>query len=309
VGDLRIAVLGANSFSGAAFVRYAVEGGCTVSPLVRPRYDVNSSLLNILDEVDRFKPNVFVNFAALNVVAPSWLHYEDYYRTNVIGMARLVDNLRHRDFLDRYVQVSTPEVYGDVEGELSPGQRFNPSTPYAVSRAACDMHLAALQATFGFPVCFTRTVNVYGPMQQPYRIIPKTVLKIMRGERLQLEGGGTSTRSFIHVRDMAAGIYKVARLGKPGATYHFAADEEIRIRSLVSQVCYRMGVTFDSAVEMVNDRPGKDRRYFLDWKLAREELDWLPKIRFEAGLDQTVAWFKEHAGNYRGRPLEYQHNP
>lgn len=310
----KVAVLGASSFSGAAFVAYARAHGCEVLPLSRSDgFDLNHGLPQIREACDAFKPEWFVNFAALNVVAQSWVLYPDYYRTNVIGVARLADSLARAPWLERFIQVSTPEVYGNEAGSISdplkPGAPFAPSTPYAVSRAAADYHLAALHRTFGFPVCFTRTVNVYGSAQQPYRIIPKTVLKVARGEKLKLEGGGYSERSFIHIRDVAAGILAVARSGRAGATYHFATPQMVPIRNLVSEVCARLGVAFDDSVEDAPERPGKDRAYVLDWELSKRELGWHPTIDIEDGLDETVAWFKAHANDYAADPLEYQHRP
>lgn len=309
---MRIAVLGSNSFSGKAFSQVATEAGHEVFRMSRPTFNLRYPE-RILEAVRSFRPSVFVNYAALNVVADSWRHYEDYYRTNTIGVTRLADRLRGFDFLDRFVQVSTPEVYGREaycwSGPGAPNTIYLPSTPYAVSRAAADMHLEALHHSFGFPVCFTRTVNVYGPGQQTYRIIPKTVLKILRGEKLKLEGGGSSRRSFIHVKDMALGTLAVVQSGKSGEIYHFATPYEIEIRALVALICSQMGVEFERAVEVVNDRPGKDRMYFLDWSNSKSELGWEPTIPLVEGLEETVSWFKEHAHDYVGNSLEYEHRP
>jgi dTDP-glucose 4,6-dehydratase len=309
VGDMKIAVLGASSFSGKAFVAHALELGVEVLQLTRSQgHDLNSGIDLIKNEVSTFKPSHFVNFAALNVVADSWKYFPDYYRMNVIGVANLAEAIRRIDSLEKFVQVSTPEVYGNsISGEINPDERFNPSTPYAVSRAAADMHLQALHRTYGFPVCFTRTVNVYGPGQQPYRIVPKTVLKIARGEKLKLEGGGESRRSFIHVRDMAAGTMLAAQRGKPGLVYHFSTPEVTKIKTLVATICQTLGVDFKASVENVMDRPGKDRMYKLNWRLARHGLDWGPEISLEDGLEETVDWFKAHAEDYKSHSLEYDH--
>ena len=303
-----IAVLGANSFSGASFVAHAARAGHEVMPLQRPHHDLNTRLEAIVEAVRENQPDVFVNFAALNMVAESWAHFQDYYQTNVIGIARLADCLRNLG-LKRFVQVSTPEVYGNTAGEerpLAEGAPFAPSTPYAVSRAAADMHLRALHRLHGFPVCFTRSVNVYGPGQQPYRLIPKTVLSILRGEKLPLDGGGRSCRAFIHARDMAAAILAVAERGRPGEDYHIATGYEIAIREVVKRVCELMGARFQDAVHEVSERPGKDRAYRLDDRKIRNELGWQESVPFQAGLTETVAWFRARADH---RSLAYEHRP
>ena len=304
----RIAVLGANSFSGAAFVAHAAAEGHEVMTLRRPFHDLNTGLDAIVGAAMDFQPDCFVNFAALNMVGESWEHFADYYRTNVIGVACLADGLRRIGCLRRFVQVSTPEVYGSTDGYLSEGAPFNPSTPYAVSRAAADMHLRAQHAAHGFPVCFTRTVNVYGPGQQPYRIIPKTVLKVLRGEKLKLHGGGASTRSFIHIRDVARAILLVAVAGEAGADYHVATPGTIAIRDLVGKVCGILGVRVDEVAELDAERTGKDMAYLLADARIRA-LGWQEATDLDDGLAQTVAWFKERASHYEGDSLEYRHRP
>ena len=306
---MKIAVLGANSFSGSAFVALARQEGHDVLPMSRPTFDLVRSQERIGEALERFKPAAIVNYAALNVVAESWKFYADYYLTNVIGVARLAERASHLDSLERFVQVSTPEVYGSSDRKLLPTEPYNPSTPYAVSRAAADMHLEAMREAFGFPVYFTRTVNVYGPGQQPYRVIPKTVLKILRGEKLKLEGGGESARSFIHVEDMAAGTLAVAHRGRAGVAYHFTTPDLTPIKELVSAICRLMDVSWEDVVEIVADRPGKDRMYHLAGWQAEIEFGWKPKINLLEGLEETVAWFKAHAADYAGHSLEYEHRP
>ena len=304
----RIAVLGANSFSGAAFVAHAAAEGHEVMTLRRPFHDLNTGLDAIVGAAMDFQPDCFVNFAALNMVGESWEHFADYYRTNVIGVARLADGLRRIGCLAKFVQVSTPEVYGSTDWYLTEGAAFNPSTPYAVSRAAADMHLRALHAAHGFPVCFTRTVNVYGPGQQPYRIIPKTVLKVLRGEKLKLHGGGRSTRSFIHIRDVAEATRRVALDGGPGQVYHIATARQVAIRALVAMICERMGVRLEDATEPAPERLGKDMAYLLDDAKIRTELGWRDQISLEEGLDETVEWFRARAPSLEGAALEYEHH-
>lgn len=309
---MRFIVVGASSFSGKAFLEYLRAIGAHAVGLSRPHCDLNTEAgrAMVVDTVIAEQADYVVNFAALNMVAESWKYAADYYRTNVIGVTELAESLRRRvPGLKKFVQVSTPEVYGNTEDVLTPGAPYRPSTPYAVSRAAADMHLEAMHAAYRFPVCFTRTVNVYGPGQQPYRIIPKTVLKILRGERLKLHGGGMSTRSFIHIKDVAAAISLVAERGVPGEVYHAATPVQTSIRSLVHKVCDIMGEKFDDVVTDDHERLGKDRAYQLDYSKTMDALSWRPLIYIGHGLKGAVLWFEEHAADYAADSLEYEHRP
>lgn len=303
---MRIAVLGARSFSGSFFCEAAELAGHAVLRLNRPEHDLTLNPMAIVQETMLWAATHFVNFAALNMVAESWRFAADYYRTNVEGVCRLVDELAKWGELQKFVQVSTPEVYGAMGIKLVESTDYHPSTPYAVSRAAADMHLHAMAATRGFPVCFTRTVNVYGPRQQAYRIIPKTVLSICKGARLGLHGGGVSERSFIHIRDVARGTLLVASEGVPGEIYHMAVPEMVAIVDLVRSICRMMGKRLEDVADVEAERPGKDRMYFLDYEKMRA-MSWKADIAFTEGLESTVRWFAERHAEYKLSDLNYEH--
>ena len=309
--SIKFAVLGASSFSGGAFCRFLRANRIECVELSRPFCDVNTigGRANIYGLLKQHRPTYLVNFAALNVVADSWIHFADYYQTNVVGMSKVADMVSEIDSIERWVQVSTPEVYGATQTFLKEDAPYNPSTPYAVSRAAFDMHLLALNKAKGFPVCFTRSVNVYGPHQQLYRIIPKTVLKVKRGEKLILDGGGVSTRSFIHIDDVSNSVYKVALLGKDGQIYHTSTNDQISIRTLVGLIVESLGKNFDECVTVGPERPGKDLAYQLDSSKIREQLGWSDQIPLGIGLKETVHWVnvKANEGAFDGKSLEYEH--
>lgn len=302
-------VMGARSFSGQAFIRKALSKGHEVRGLSRPDYNVNTQLQWILSAVETERPDYFVNFAALNMVAESWEHALDYYQTNVLSLAKMHRWLLEWGKLKKYVQVSTPEVYGATHEILNESAPFHPSTPYAVSRAACDMDLLCLHRENKFPVVFTRTVNVYGEGQQLYRIIPKTVLLIARGEKLKLHGGGVTERSFIHIDDVSQAVYSVAVNGKFGETYHIATKRMVKIRTLVEMICKLMDVKFKDAVELDEERPGKDPAYLLDDSKIRSAFGWTDTIPLEEGLASTVDYYRMHADELARKPLEYVHKP
>lgn len=326
----RIAVIGSNSFSGAHFVAHALEAGAEVvgisrspepAPVFLPyrwralgrfafhQLDLNYDLDRIMDVVGKFQPAYLVNFAAQSMVAQSWEHPEQWFMTNTVSMVRLHDRLRTCAFLKKYVQVSTPEVYGNTSGLVKEDAPYNPSTPYAVSKAACDMSLTSFHRAYGFPVSFTRAANVCGPGQPLYRILPRAILSILTGRKLKLEGGGTSVRSFIHIRDVCEGTLRVARQGLAGEVYHLATDRSVTIRELVEMVCRQMGVRFSGVVEITPARRGQDAAYLLDCTKAREELGWSPRISLEETILETIEWAQKNLDALKAQPTEYVHKP
>ncbi|HLB34116.1 MAG TPA: GDP-mannose 4,6-dehydratase [Chthoniobacterales bacterium] len=326
----KIVVIGSNCFSGSHFVNYCLAQGLDVLGISRSippalpflpylwngtsaanfkfeQLDLNHHTDQIAATIHSYHPDYVVNFAAQGMVAESWIHPEHWYQTNVVANVKLHDQLRHFSFLKKYVHVSTPEVYGTCQGNVLETTAFNPSTPYAASRAACEMHLNTFFKNYRFPVVFTRAANVYGPGQQLYRIIPRTILSILLGKKIPLHGGGHSVRAFIPISDVASGTLKVARLGIPGEGYHFSTDRFISIRDLVTMICHRMGASFDTTVTIVDDRPGKDAAYLLDSTKSKKELDWRPSIELEQGLDEVIAWAKRWLSELENQPSEYIH--
>jgi len=321
-------VLGSNSFSGATFVAEALADGARVIGISRsPEPDVsllpyrwrphdaftfhaldfNRDLDRIEEVIREARPEYVVNFAAQSMVAQSWVHPEHWYQTNVVATARLVDRLRKMDFLRKFVQISTPEVYGSTSGLVKETAPFSPSTPYAVSKAACDMNLLAYRKAFGFPVAFTRAANVCGPGQPLYRIIPRTVYCILTGTKLRLEGGGTSVRSFIHMADVARGTLEVARRGRPGDVYHLATDKNQTIREVVGEICRQLGVRFEDAVEMTPPRLAQDPAYLLDCTKARTEFGWEPTRSVEDVIRETIHWLRTNLDQLAHAPADYVH--
>jgi dTDP-glucose 4,6-dehydratase len=250
-----------------------------------------------------------VNFAAQSMVGESWKNPDHWMMTNVVSTVRLHDRLRGHDFLDRYVHVTTPEVYGSTEGWVKEDAPFNPSTPYAVSRAAGDMSLRTYFAQYGFPVVFTRAANVYGPGQQLYRIIPRTILSAMAGKTLMLHGGGVSTRSFIHMRDVAEATLRIALEGELGATYHISTDRMISIRGLVEMIVAMLGKSFEETVEVAPERAGKDTAYMLESSKLRSELGWHDEVGLEQGVEETIAWARRFAPDLMDMSWDYEHKP
>lgn len=324
-------VLGSNSFSGATFVDYLAEQGLDVLATSRSaephaallpyrwherpghvrfeRVDINHDLEKLDRLLKRERPTHIVNFAAQSMVGESWLNPDHWMQTNVVATVRLHELLRRCDFMERYVHVTTPEVYGSTEGWVKEDCPFNPSTPYAVSRAAGDMSLRTYFQTYQFPVLFTRAANVYGPGQPLYRIIPRTVLAAIGGQKLKLDGGGKSVRVFIHMRDVSDATLRIARAGTLGETYHISGYELVSIRNLVELILARLGKRFEDCVELGPERPGKDTAYQLDSVRLRTELGWRDRVSLAEGVEDVIAWAERFKDALPALPARYEHKP
>jgi len=326
-----VLVLGSNSFSGASFVRHLLQQGLDVigasrSPeaaevflpykwltkeqQARLRF-VQMDLNHDLEKLDQLIRDehiqVIANFAAQSMVGESWDKPDDWMETNVVSVARLAERLRHIDFLEKYVHVTTPEVYGSTDGWITEDTPLNPSTPYAVSRAAGDMLFKIYRETFGLPVVSTRAANVYGPGQPLYRIIPRTLFFLLTGRKLELHGGGVSTRSFIHIVDASRATWQIAQHAPVGETYHISTDHIISIKDLVALLCEKLNKSFDAHVKVVGERLGKDSAYWLKSSKLRSELGWADSISLQQGLEETLAWAKTNLVALSAQPMHYVH--
>jgi dTDP-glucose 4,6-dehydratase len=325
----KVLVIGSNSFSGASFCGWLLDRGIDVLGVSRsqPPADVmlpyrwgkkpghfefqQIDLNHNLDELEALmrhgRFSLVFNFAAQSMVGESWNRPDDWMHTNVVSAARFAERLRHLDFLERYVHVTTPEVYGSTGGWITEETPFNPSTPYAVSRAAGDMLFKIYREAYGLPVVATRAANVYGPGQQLYRIIPRTIFFLLTGKPLQLHGAGVSTRSFIHMDDVSAATWLIAKNAPVGETYHISTDRIVSIRELVEMICKRLGKDFDRCVELVGERLGKDSAYWLNSEKLRHALGWTDAISLESGIEQTTAWVQDNLAALKQQPANYIH--
>jgi dTDP-glucose 4,6-dehydratase len=257
--------------------------------------------------INDFQPEYIVNFAAQSMVGESWNQPENWFMTNTVSTINFHDKLRHCSFIKKYIHISTPEVYGNCTGLVKENTNYNPSTPYAVSRAAADMSLMSFIKTYNFPVIFTRAANVYGAGQQLYRIIPRTIIYFLTGRKLSLHGGGHSERSFIHISDVCNGTLLACQKGNPGDIFHFSTSQIISIRSLVEKIATKMNIDFHKHVEIVGDRLGKDSAYLLDSSQAKIQLNWTNSVNIDAGIEETISWVTNNLDILKNENFNYVH--
>ncbi len=325
----KVAVIGSNSFSGSDFIDLLLEDGrkevigISRSPEKSPMFlpykrhgnsrfrfyqlDLNNDADDIIQVLDSFEPDYVVNFAAQSEVGPSWIHPEHWFQTNAVALARLTNALKDRPYLKRYVHISSPEVYGTCQGRVTESAPLNPSTPYAASKAAADLFLAALTRNCDFPLVTIRSTNVYGAHQQLFKIIPRSVIYIKRGQTIELHGGGRAVKSYIHIRDVSHGELAVMEKGQPGQIYHFSPDSGIAVRDVVRMICDKMGVPFEKAAKTVEERLGQDAAYVIDSAKARRQFGWAPKISLQEGLAEVIAWVENNWQLIQQESLEYVH--
>lgn len=250
------------------------------------------------------RPEAIIHFAAESHVDRSIHSAEAFIRTNVQGTQVLLDAAR-RQGVRRFLHVSTDEVYGSLgaEGRFNEDSPLLPNSPYAASKAASDVLVRAAVQTHALPAIITRASNNYGPYQFPEKLIPLAIANAEAGEPIPLYGTGDNVRNWIHVSDHCRGVLAALEKGQPGAVYNLGGDDELANRQLLEKLLAMLGKPL-SLIRPVADRPGHDHRYALDSSQARRELGWAPRVDFEAGLRQTVEWYRDHGAwlaEVRGR--------
>lgn len=326
-------VMASNSFTGSHYIEYLLKHteaeivGISRSPEypgvmlpylygkdARPerftfhQLDVNTRIEEVHRLCEEFQPEVVVNYAAQGEVRNSWKWPEQWYETNCLGVVKLTQGLVEKPWLKRYVSVSTPEVYGSTGLDVKESHHYEPSTPYAASKLAGDLHVLALQKRFGFPCVLTRAANLYGIHQQLYRIIPRTIIYVTMGRKIQLHGRGKAERAFIHARDVADATHRAITDGTDGEVYHVAPDKGlIEIGELVRMICEMMDKSFEDATEMMDENFGQDARFSMDASKARAELGWEPKVSLENGIEEMIKWISDNWNEISQLPLDYIH--
>lgn len=239
-------------------------------------------------------PDVVVNFAAESHVDRSILEPELFLKTNVIGTGVLMDACRKYG-INRYHQVSTDEVYGDLPldrpdlffTETTP---LHTSSPYSASKASADLLVLAYHRTYGLPVTISRCSNNYGPYHFPEKLIPLMIINALHDKALPVYGDGANVRDWLYVEDHCSAIDLIIREGHEGEVYNVGGHNEKSNLDVVKIILKALGKSED-LITFVKDRPGHDRRYAVDPTKIHNELGWLPQTKFEDGIAQTIEWY------------------
>jgi dTDP-glucose 4,6-dehydratase len=318
-------VTGGLGFIGSAFVRIVIRERPDIRVTVLDAMTYAANEANVADVAsdprfrllrgdicdpaavrDAIEPGTaaVINFAAETHVDRSILSPEQFLKTDIFGTHVLLEAVRESS-IDRFLQVSTDEVYGDVEHGSSTEQHpIRPRSPYAASKAGGDLQVLAYHTTFGTPVLITRGSNTYGPYQYPEKLIPLFVTNLIDDERVPVYGDGRQVRDWLHVDDHARGILHVLEHGQVGEVFNLGGGNSRENVEITRILLEATGRVWETHVSHVGDRAGHDRRYALDSTKAAN-LGWRPSIAFEHGLLDTVQWYKQNESWWR--PIKSGH--
>lgn len=280
---------------------YAANPSTIREELKNPDYKFYKTDIRNREEIYKIfeteKPDVVVNFAAESHVDRSILDPEAFLTTNILGTAVLMDACRKYG-VERYHQVSTDEVYGDLPLDrpdlfFHEDTPLHTSSPYSTSKASADLLVLAYYRTYGLPVTISRCSNNYGPYQFPEKLIPLMISKASRDESLPVYGEGLNVRDWLYVKDHCYGILAVIEKGRVGEIYNLGGHNERNNLYIVKRILSELGKP-ESLITHVADRHGHDQRYAIDPAKAMAELDWQPTTTFEDGIKLTIEWYKEN---------------
>lgn len=323
----KILIIGSNSFSGAHAVNFLLNKNYSILgisrskekiKILRPyannkfvknfnflKVDLNKIQKKDIDKIVSFKPTVILNFSAQGMVNESWYYPQDWYKTNILSQVNFLNLIKDKLKIKKYINFTTPEVYGSTPKILKESFNFFPSTPYAISRAAFDLHLFNQFRYFNFPVIFTRTANVFGPYQDLYRIIPVSIMRILKNKKLIIHGKGETIRSFIYIEDVCEALLKIIQIGKVGETYHISTNHFVTIKNLCEKISRINKVKRN--LKFVKDRTGKDFAYKLSSQKLRKKLKWKPKNSLLNNLYVTNKWYVDNFTELKKIKLNYEH--
>lgn len=326
-----IVILGSNSFAGSSFANYALNKKFKVigisrskeksefelkykkNPLKNKNFkfhklDINKNINKIIQIIKKIKHPVYIiDFAGQGMVAESWDHPGQWFKTNVMNKINLIEELK-KIKIQKYIKISTPEVYGSSNKKLSENDSHNPSTPYALTHSTIDKYLELQKKEYNFPVLILRFANFYGEYQPIYRIIPKTIISILKRKKINLHGGGLSKRSFIYIEDFSKAIFKAIYLKKQNEIiFNISSKEIFTIKELVNKICKKMNAKYEDVVKVTKDRRAKDKKYLMSSNKAKKILNWKNLISFDRGLDYTIDWYQKNFNKIKNLRENYIH--
>ncbi|MBW9204489.1 dTDP-glucose 4,6-dehydratase [Mumia sp. zg.B17] len=315
----KILVTGGAGFIGSNFVHHLVETtDASVTVLDKLTYAANREAIDALpsDRVSMVVGDVadaeavdplvadhdaVVHFAAESHNDNSLSDPSPFVRTNLIGTFTLLEAVRRHG--TRFHHVSTDEVYGDLElddpARFTETTPYNPSSPYSSTKAGSDLLVRAWVRSFGVAATISNCSNNYGPFQHVEKFIPRQITNVLDGRRPKLYGQGLNVRDWIHTEDHSSAVRTILENGRIGETYLIGADGEKNNREVIETILELMGQPAD-AYDLVTDRPGHDMRYAIDSTKLRNELGWAPQFTdFRAGLEATIAWYRDNDAWWR----------
>src|SRR5579864_7597258 len=314
---MRILVTGGAGFIGSCFVRLALQhseleivnldkltyaGNLeNLAPVAaHPRYRFIKADLCDLEGLrpifEQVKPDAVVHFAAESHVDRSIFAPQPVFETNLRGTFNLLETMRAQR-VDRFVHVSTDEVYGSLEAPLEADENFplQPSSPYSAAKAGSDLLALGYFKTYKLPAIVTRASNNYGPYQFPEKLIPLMISNALENKALPVYGDGMQIRDWLFVDDHCRAIRQVLEKGREGEIYNIGGNRSLPNLEVVRKILTATGRT-ESLIRRVADRPGHDRRYALSSQKLMSETGWAPLVRFEEGIQQTVEWYRTNSG-------------
>lgn len=316
---MKLIVTGGAGFIGGNFVHYMLQEhpGDQIICLDKLTYAGNlSTLADVMDHpnfqfvkmdicdrdsvyglFEKEKPDVVINFAAESHVDRSIENPEIFLQTNIIGTSVLMDACRKYG-IQRYHQVSTDEVYGDLPLDrpdlfFTEETPIHTSSPYSSSKAGADLLVMAYYRTYGLPVTISRCSNNYGPYHFPEKLIPLMIINALHDRPLPIYGDGLNVRDWLYVEDHCRAIDLIIRKGKVGEVYNVGGHNEMRNIDIVKLICQELGKP-ESLITHVTDRKGHDRRYAIDPEKIHRELGWIPETKFADGIKKTIQWYLTH---------------
>ena len=256
---------------------------------------------NITDKklVDRLmsKSDIVINFAAESHVDRSISDPKPFIDSNIIGVYTILEAIRKHK--KKMIQISTDEVFGSLKSDSAKEEfPFNPSSPYAASKASAEMLVKSYVTTYDCDVIITRCTNNYGPRQSPEKLIPKVILLAEKNQKIPIYGTGKNIRDWIFVLDHCDAILKILFKGKKGESYNIAGKNEVNNITIVKKILNIMGKSKE-LMHFIKDRPGHDFRYSLNSEKIYNELHWKATHSFEKGLEHTIEWYIENKELYK----------
>jgi len=316
----KILVTGGAGFIGSNFVRMVLSEHpeCFIANIDKLTYAGNlENLTGFLDHpnhkfikgdicngpliekvIDKHQIDTIINFAAESHVDRSITEPKVFLETNITGTLTLLEAARDEK-LERFIQISTDEVYGELgpEGKFSEQTPLSPNSPYSSSKAAADHLVKAFGHTWGVKYNITRCSNNYGPYQFPEKLIPLMINNALADKELPVYGDGLYVRDWIYVYDHCTAIWQVLQKAPPGEIYNIGGCNEKTNMEVIDVILKRlipMGIGTKSLIKHVTDRPGHDRRYAIDASKIKQKLNWQPSVDFEEGINKTMDWYLQN---------------